>query len=186
MSQKIVILNGSPRKNGNTSALIEAFTQGAESMGNQVIRFDLQQMAIHGCLGCGKGGKNPENPCVQQDDMSKIYPAYREADLIVLASPMYYWAVTGQLKCAFDRLYATVEAGETDSKNCILLMVAGDASESNFEPTRHYYTALLKELGWNNLGIVYAGGNMNPGDIQNKPEQLAQAKALGASVGGSL
>ena len=92
MSKKIVILNGSPRPNGNTAALIEQFTKGAEQNGNQVVRFDLQRMNIHGCLGCCKGGKNPSAPCVQNDDMNKIYPHYVDADLIVLASPMYYWA----------------------------------------------------------------------------------------------
>lgn len=89
--KKIVILNGSPRTNGNTKALIECFTKGAKSAGNEVTCFDLQKMNIHGCLGCCKGGQNPESPCVQKDDMQQIYPVYREADVVVLASPMYYW-----------------------------------------------------------------------------------------------
>ena len=97
MSKKIIILNGSPRSNGNTSALIEQFTKGAEQNGHQVIRFDLQKMNIHPCLGCCKGGKDPASPCVQKDDMLKIYLHYVEADLVVLASPMYYWSISGQL-----------------------------------------------------------------------------------------
>lgn len=89
---KIVILNGSPRLKGNTAMLCDAFAKGAESAGHAVERFDLQKMNIHGCLGCMKGGKDPASPCVQKDDMERIYPAYTEADLVVLASPMYYWA----------------------------------------------------------------------------------------------
>ena len=75
--KRIMILNGSPRPNGNTQELIKAFTKGAEANGNEIVRFDLQKMNIHGCLGCCKGGKDRENPCVQKDDMNKIYPAVK-------------------------------------------------------------------------------------------------------------
>ncbi|MCD8194070.1 MAG: flavodoxin family protein [Tannerellaceae bacterium] len=108
-SKKIIILNGSPRKKGNTAALIDAFTQGAESAGHSVTTFFINGMNIHGCIGCLKGGKDPHNPCVQKDDMGKIYPVYEAADLVVLASPMYFWSITGQLKGTFDRLFAVAE-----------------------------------------------------------------------------
>jgi len=106
MSKKIVVLNGSPRHNGNTSALIEQFAKGAAEAGHTVTRFDLQSMNIGGCLGCCKGGTDPASPCVQKDDMNKIYPFYTDADIVVLASPLYYWGISGQLKTAFDRLFA--------------------------------------------------------------------------------
>lgn len=120
--KKVVILNGSPRINGNTKALIERFTKGAEAAGNEVACFDLQKMDIHGCLGCFKGGKSPEAPCVQKDGMLQIYPASQDADVIVLASPMYYWGISGQLKCAFDRLFAVEELNPcyaNPKKDCI-------------------------------------------------------------------
>ena len=91
MAKKILVLNGSPRPSGNTAALIEAFTEGAQSAGHTVVRFDLCRMKIGGCLGCCRGGKDPEAPCVQKDDMLKIYPEYRSADIVIFASPMYYW-----------------------------------------------------------------------------------------------
>lgn len=185
MNKKIIILNGSPRANGNTKKLIEQFTAGAEIAGNNVTCFDLHQMNIHGCLGCCNGGKNPESPCVQKDDMQKIYPAYQSADVIVLASPMYYWGISGQLKCAFDRLFAVAELTPNYSnpkKECILLMAAEGNSESNFAPVKAFYDGLTSHLGWKNLGIIYAGGNMDAGDIINKPEQLKQAEDLGKSL----
>ena len=74
MSKKIVILNGSPRRKGNTSALVKAFTEGAESAGNTVTEFFLDSMNIHGCKGCFGGHSSRECPCVQKDDMEKIYP----------------------------------------------------------------------------------------------------------------
>ena len=185
MSKKICILNGSPRPNGNTKALITNFIKGAEASGNNVVCFDLCKMNIHGCLGCCMGGKNALSPCVQKDDMEKIYPSYINADVIVLASPMYYWGISGQLKCAFDRLFAVAELSsdyKNPKKDCILLMAAEGDSESNFEPVKSFYTGLTSHLGWNNIGIIYAGGNMNAGDILSKPNQLNEAEALGRSI----
>lgn len=185
MKKKIIILNGSPRANGNTKLLIENFTKGAELAGNEVKCFDLQKMKIHGCLGCCKGGKDAESPCVQKDDMLQIYPAYQNADVVVLASPMYYWGISGQLKCAFDRLFAIAELTPNytnPKKECVLLMAAEGDSESNFAPVKAFYEGLLSHLKWKNLGIVYAGGNMEIGDIINKPEQLKLAEELGKSI----
>ena len=127
MGKKIVVLNGSPRAKGNTAALIQAFADGVAAAGHSVTRFDLQKMNIHPCLGCCGGGKDPASPCVQKDDMDKIYSAYREADLICLASPLYYWTISGQLKCALDRLFAVAECNEAlenPKKECVLLMAA--------------------------------------------------------------
>lgn len=185
MNKKILILNGSPRANGNTKALVDSFTRGATANGAEVICFDLQKMNIHGCLGCCKGGKDAASPCVQKDDMEQIYAAYQAADVVVLASPIYYWSISGQLKCAFDRLFAVAELTENYAnppKNCALLLAAEGDSESNLAPVKAYYEALLSHMHWNNLGLVYAGGNMNVGDILNKPEQLAQAEAFGKSI----
>ena len=89
MAKKIIILNGSPRKNGNTSALTAEFKRGAEEAGNTVTEFHLSSMKIGGCLGCWHGGKDAECPCVQKDDMAQIYPVYREADVVVLAVKPY-------------------------------------------------------------------------------------------------
>ena len=72
MAKKIIILNGSPRKNGNTSALTAEFKRGAEEAGNTVTEFHLGSMKINGCLGCWHGGKDTDCPCVQKDDMAKI------------------------------------------------------------------------------------------------------------------
>ena len=86
MPKKIVILNGSPRKNGNTASLTAAFKRGAEEAGHTVTEFFPAHMKINGCLGCWNGGKDAAHPCVQRDDMEKIYPLYKEADVVVLAS----------------------------------------------------------------------------------------------------
>lgn len=184
MEKKILILNGSPRKKGNTSALVEAFTEGAKASGNIVTTFFLDEMNIHGCKGCFGGGKNHKNPCVQKDDMINIYPEYENADIVVLASPMYYWGVSGQLKCTFDRLFAVAEKNSSYSnpkKQCILLMASGDSSKINLEPVVQYYHSLLNHLGWSNLGEVFAGDVLNIGDIKGHIA-LNEAKELGLTI----
>lgn len=181
MSKNIIILNGSPRTNGNTSALTAVFKKGAESAGNTVTEFFLGTMNIHGCKGCFCGGKNPDSPCVQKDDMEKIYPAYKEADIVVLASPLYYWTISGQLKCAFDRLFAVAEC-DSDYRNphkeSILIMAA---EGHGFDESEYWYDRLEKHLGWKSIGKVLCGGVMEIGDIEGKPE-LNDAFELGKSI----
>ena len=181
MSKRIIILNGSPRKNGNTTELIKRFVRGAQEAGNTVTEFFLNEMDIHGCLGCFGGGINPKSPCVQKDDMLKIYPEYKAADVVVLASPLYYWTVSGQLKTAFDRLFAVAEC-DTDYRNpvkeCVLVM----AAEGNgFNESVYWYDNLMKHLKWKSLGKVLCGGVMATGDIAGRKE-LSDAYELGKSI----
>lgn len=182
MGKQIVILNGSPRKAGNTSALVKAFAAGAESAGNTVTTFFLDGMDIHGCKGCFGGHSSRACPCVQEDDMAQIYPAVRAGDVVVLASPLYYWGMSGQLKTAFDRLFALEEEEGNflrgNGKASALLMAA---EGHGFGDAVLYYDHLMEHMGWKNLGHVLAGGNMDVGDIQGKDE-LGQAYALGKSI----
>ena len=181
MAKKIVVLNGSPRKNGNTASLINAFVKGAEESGNQVTEFHLAGMNIRGCLGCWGGGKDPECPCVQRDDMQKIYPVYKEADVVVLASPLYYWFISGWLKNAFDRLFAVAECDpnyRNPVKESVLIMAA---EGSGFEESEHWYDHLETHIGWKSLGKILCPWVTQPGDTRDKPE-LQQAYALGKSI----
>ena len=182
MPKKIVILNGSPRRKGNTSALVKAFTEGVESAGHTVTVFFLDSMNIHGCKGCFGGHSSKECPCVQRDDMNKIYPAVRECDVIVLASPLYYWNMSGQIRTAIDRLFA-LEEGDGNllrghGRASALLMAA---EGHGFEDVLTYYNHLMEHLKWNNLGHVLAGGNGDIGDIEGKPE-ISAAYKLGKSI----
>ena len=181
MAKNIIVLNGSPRIHGNTSSLIDEFKRGAEESGNTVTVFDLSRMKINGCLGCWQGGKNPDHPCTQRDDMEQIYPKYREADIVVLASPLYYWFISGFLKNAFDRLFAVAEgdsAYRNPKKECVLIMAAEGAG---FEESEHWYDHLEKHVGWKSLGKVLCGHVTQPGDTAGKPE-LKQAYELGRSI----
>lgn len=182
MRKSIVILNGSPRKKGNTSILVKAFREGAESAGHSVTEFFLNDMSIHGCKGCFGGHSSRECPCVQQDDMNQIYQAVKACDVVVMATPLYYWNMSGQLRTAIDRLFA-LEEGDGNllrghGRASALLM----AAEGNgFDDVVLYYDHLLEHLQWKNLGKVLCGGVMNIGDIVGRPE-ISEACELGKSI----
>ena len=182
MGKNIVILNGSPRKKGNTAALVQEFARGAREAGNTVTEFFLDGMDIHGCKGCFGGHSSQDHPCVQRDDMDQIYLAVKESTVVVLATPLYYWNMSGQLRTAIDRLFA-LEEGEGNllrgnGRSSALLMAA---EGHGFEDVLTYYGHLMDHLRWKDLGHVLAGGNMDVGDIQGKPE-LRQAYELGRSI----
>ena len=115
MSKKIVILNGSPRKNGNTAGLVKEFTKGAQEAGHTVTEFFLSGMDIHGCKGCFGGHSSRECPCVQKDDMNQIYPAVRACDVIVLASPLYYWNMSGQIRTTSSKPFPSAAISKAEA-----------------------------------------------------------------------
>ena len=169
MNKKIIVLNGAARKNGNTAKLVDAFTDGAVSAGNQVKTFYLDGMNIHSCKGCLRASRDSKSPCSQKDDMDQIYAEFEAADVVVFASPVYFWTITGPLKTAADRLYAELECLGYGgfSKQSVLLMTAdgGDYSQAVT-----WYRTYERNLGWRNLGEVLGKG------------KTKEAYRLGASI----
>ncbi len=113
--------------------------------------------------------------------MEKIYPVYREADVVALATPLYYWSFSGQLRTAFDRLFAVAECDpnyRNPKKESVLLMAA---EGHGFNDALSYYKSLIKYLGWKDLGNVLAGGVMKVGDVHGHKE-MKDAYELGKAV----
>ena len=169
MKKKIIILNGAARKGGNTAKLVEAFADGARRSGNQVVIFNIDDMEIHSCKGCLRAGRDSKSPCSQKDDMDQIYAEFADTDVVVFASPLYFWTITGTLKTTADRLYAELEClgyGKFP-KQSVLLMTAdgGDYSQAVT-----WYRTYERNLGWKNLGEVLGKGKME------------EAYKLGASI----
>lgn len=94
----ILILNGSPRPNGNTAAMIRAYAEGANEAGHIIHVVDVCKMKINGCLACEYCHTKGNGVCIQKDDMQEVYPLLEQAEMIVLASPIYYHSFTGQLQ----------------------------------------------------------------------------------------
>lgn len=162
---KIVILNGSPRKNGKTASLIKPFANGAESVGNEVRELYLQGMKIGGCLACESCQRNG-GICVQKDDMQIVSEAFLWADVVVFASPQYWGTVTGQLKIVIDRLYAVL-FGHPVRKQFVVIMTARGGM---YEMTEDFFSIFTRFLGWKNLGSILGAG------------KEAEARSLGASI----
>ncbi len=169
---KIAILNGSPRL-GNTAAMVNAFAEGAKEAGHEVEILHVGKMKINGCLACeychGKG----EGKCVQKDDMEKVMPAYKEADMIVYASPIYYFDMTAQILAAIQRVYAIGKPAKA-AKSALLL---SSASPAPYEGAIATYKAMLGFTGVEDAGIITAAGDEN-GSEAKLAEIRAFAKAL--------
>lgn len=103
---KILVLNGSPREDGGTAAMVGAFAEGARSAGHEVDAANVAALDIHGCKGCEYCHTKGGGSCIQRDGMDEIYPLWDEADMIVVASPIYYGSFSGQMHCAIHRTYA--------------------------------------------------------------------------------
>ncbi len=124
---QVLILNGSPRQKGNTKQMIKALCEGFEKAGCRWDVLDVCRMNIHGCLACEYCHGRGNGTCVQKDDMQKVYPLLREADMLVLASPIYYHGFSGQLKCVIDRFYAALyPRGPMKLKKAAMLLSSGD------------------------------------------------------------
>ncbi|WP_350455534.1 flavodoxin family protein [Slackia heliotrinireducens] len=139
---KIMVLNGSARRNGNTAAMVSAFKRGAETAGHEVIVFDVANMTIAGCRGCEYCHTKGNGSCIQKDDMQAIYDEWNEMDMLVLASPIYYGSHTGQLSCAIHRTYA-LDIPKRCRKSAMILSSGApdvyDASRSIYNGFIHGY-----------------------------------------------
>ena len=149
----ILVLNGSPRPQGSTAEMISAFEKAAVEAGHAVTVFHVCRMEIRGCLACeychGKG----QGTCAQKDDMQKIYDKLPETDMLVLASPIYYHNLSGQLKCAIDRFYAALYPTAPEKlKKAAMFLASGDegmdvGARFSFEGD------FLGYLGLENMGL---------------------------------
>ena len=171
---KIIVLNGSPRPSGNTKAMISAFTEGAERAGHEVTVFDVCRMNIKGCLACEYCHTKAFRQCVQKDDMQKIYPILDEAEMIVLASPIYYHGLSGQLQSTINRIYA--QGYPKKLKKAMLLLSSGDHGVYD-GAIFTYRNSFLEYLHLEDLGIFTAAGDVNKSD-----ELLTRIRKAGAAL----
>lgn len=171
---KILVLNGSPRIKGNTAALIKAFVEGAQENGHEITVVPVCQKKILGCLACEYCHTKGEGRCVQQDDMQEIYPVLAEAEMIVLASPIYYHSFTGQLQCAVNRIYALDKPARLKKAALILSSGSDDVYEG---AVYEYKKSFLEYLELEDMGIFTAF------DKQNQSEsKLSELRQFGRSL----
>lgn len=174
---KILIVSGSPRKGGNTDIMAQAFAQGAQSRGHQTAVQSLGGLKIAPCLGCQYCFAH-EGQCVQKDDMAGLLQQVDQADMLVFASPIYWFDVSAQMKCFIDRLYARGKTGFRHTKTALLL---NSGAPGVYDAAIAQYKATCSYLKWNDMGIVAVGGMKAKGDMAGCPE-LEKVRSLGASL----
>ena len=161
---KILILTGSPRKNGNSATLADAFAKGAKEAGHEVVRFDAAFKKVHPCIACNSCGMN--GPCVFKDDFDFVRKHIIPADCVVFATPMYYFGMSAQLKAVIDRFYA-VNGSIHVPKKAVLLMTYANTAASEAIPIKSHCEVLLKYLGWTDAGQVIAPGVWPAGAVRH-------------------
>lgn len=190
--RRILIVLGGGRWDGNTAQLTDAFTKGAVEVGHQVETISLAEIEVKGCLGCN--ACRYEKPCIQKDAFNSLIPKIKEADLIVFASPLYFWTISAKLKAFIERFYCI---GQEDKKppygryekfpvkDSALLMTSADNFFWTFEQAVSYYQfAIVNYIGFTDKGMLLAGGC---GDTNGKPNikntaHLEAAYRFGKSV----
>lgn len=170
----ILVLNGSPRANGNTAAMVNAFVEGAKENGHHITVVPVCQKKIAGCLACEYCHTKGNGKCIQRDDMQEIYPVLEETDMIVLASPVYYHSFTGQLQCAVNRIYA-LDKPKNLKKAALILSSGSDHVYCG--AIYEYQNSFLNYLELEDMGIYSAFGKQNKSE-----ENLDELREFGRSL----
>ena len=178
---KILILCGSPHKNGTTNALAEALISGIDQSRHEVEKIQLAEKKIAPCLGCEYCKRN-DGVCVQKDDMAALLPAVLAADVIVFVSPIYYFGFNAQLKAVIDRFYAVNARLKLQTQKKAILLTAGGGKEE-WIPDGIFanYHTMLRYLNWTSLGQICAL-SCHVKDQLAQTTCLEQAKELGRSL----
>ena len=172
----ILILSGSPRRGGNTELLVEAFVKGA-SQKHHVEVVSVHDYKVNPCMGCNACFKSESNSCVQKDDMPLIYEKMAVADMLVIASPVYFYGLSAQLKAIIDRFHNPIRDTYHIKKTALLLVGAASLPEL-FDSILAQYRLCLNFFKLEDAGRVLVRGVKDKGDIQNT-EAIQKANELG-------
>jgi multimeric flavodoxin WrbA len=184
MGKSVLIVKASPRINGNSASLAEQVLVGAKGAGAEVEAINIAEMDIRPCDACDVCRENFAG-CIVEDDMQALYPKLIEADVIVLAFPIYFFTINAQMKLFLDRWYALEnEQGYLiRDKQLALVFVYGDTDlyTSGGINAIHTFEALSRYIGIEIAGIVH-GTAEKQGDVEKQPELMAAAFKLGEKI----
>lgn len=179
MSKSVLIISASPRKGGNSDTLCDQFAKGAKEAGNEVEKLRLSELHIEycsACYACKKVGH-----CVKQDDMEYVLDKMRAADVIVLATPVYFYTMNAQLKTLIDRTLGGAQKPGLENKEFYLIATAADgrkAMERTIDGIRGYLECLL---GAKERGVIYGASAWKIGDILENPA-MQEAYEMGRTI----
>lgn len=174
----ILVITGSPRKNGNSNTLADNFIKGAQEVGHTVVRFDSAFKKVHPCIACNKCGMNGQ--CVFKDDFEFVKENIVDADAVVFATPMYYFGISAQIKAVIDRFY-TINGQIHVHKKAALILTYADTTAKDAQPIISHYETLLNYLGWSDAGQIIASGVWTEGDVKHT-QYPQKAYELGKNI----
>ena len=157
---KITVLFGSPNRKGSTNILVENFVKGAAEAGHECEVLDICHMDIHPCTGCVACGY--EGPCVQKDDIEQIRTKLLASDMVVFATPLYYYGMSAQLKTVVDRFCAYNSSLNSKHLKSALLTVAWNADDWTFEALEAHYKTLVRYINFEDKGMILGYGCGSP------------------------
>lgn len=181
MNRKIVVITGSPRKNGNSFAMTDAFINAAKAKGYTVTRFDAAMKNVggcHACETCFKSGK----ACSFDDDFNTIADDILEADAVVFTMPVYWYSIPAQIKGLIDKMFSFCVAGkDVAGKKCALITCCEENDMSVMDGVRIPIERTAALLKWEMAGEVLIPGVLNVGDIE-KTDGCRQAALLAEKI----
>ncbi len=179
MPKKVLVIGTSPRRNGNSIRLANAFAEGARQVGNEVEIISLAGKNIGFCLGCWACARTGQ--CAVHDDANEIVEKIRDADVIAFATPIFYYEMSGQMKVLLDRTNA-LYSSDYRFRDVYLLTTAQSAAPDAPKYAEGGLRGWLKVFNKAQLkGHIFAGGVFEAGEIEGHPE-LEQARKMGARV----
>jgi multimeric flavodoxin WrbA len=191
MANKALVINGSLRAGGNTDTLVARMLEGAASAGVAASLHVLRDKKLAGCRGCYSCYENPR--CAVRDDMQELHLEIQGSGLLVLASPMYWWGVTGLMKTFIDRLYLYYPPANREmiaGKKAIIITPmhvsegehGAEAFRSEIEPLRITYGHILKRLGISIIDMVFFPGLTGSADARENRKYLENAFEIGRGL----
>lgn len=166
---KILVLNGSPHLHGATTNMVDAFAKGAKENGHEVVCINVAHKNIRGCMACEYCREREIGICCQEDDMQAIYPEILSSDMVVFASPIYYFTLSAQLQAVIHRTYS-VDVPENVKKVALIL---SSGSPFVYGPAiTEYYHSIVEYWAVENAGIFTANGEQN--NLEEKRNELYQ------------
>lgn len=177
--KKVLILAGSPRMHGNSNTLCDEFAKGATEAGHEVEKINIARKKIAACLGCNACYRNGGS-CVQKDDMEEIREKMLAADVIVLASPIYFYSMTAQLKTVIDRTYAFYQGLAGKTFYYIVTCAAPDESfTETMKASLDGFTCCVPDAVVG--GILLGTGTNECGDVESMPV-MKEAYEMGKAI----
>lgn len=154
---KIIVLTGSPRKNGTSNYLADEFVKGAQENGHEVYRFDCARADIKHCLGCNACAMG-SRPCIHKDDFVELREYLLNSDVIAFVSPIYYFDMTSSIKKVIDRFYSIDPLIRERKNKSVLISVQHSPVEAVKDIINAHYNGIINWLNIENAGIVNAIG----------------------------